>query len=58
MEEELTKDLVNKSGVSVDGLIISFDEDEKIWEVVTEMELQTKQLWKNSENHYTQPVDR
>ena len=39
MEEELTKDLVNKSGVSVDGLIISFDEDEKIWEVVTEMEL-------------------
>lgn len=39
MEEELRKDLVNKSGVSVDGLIISFNEDEKIWEVVTEIEL-------------------
>ena len=39
MEEELRKGIVNKSGVSVDGLIISFNEDEKIWEVVTEMEL-------------------
>ena len=39
MEEKLPKNLVNKSGVSVDGLIISFNEDEKIWEVVTEMEL-------------------
>ena len=38
-EEELIRNLVNESGVSVDGLIISFNEDEKIWEVVTEMEL-------------------
>lgn len=39
MEEELSKDLINESGVSVDGLIISWDKDEMIWEVVTEMEL-------------------
>ena len=39
MEEELRKDLVNESGVSVDGILISWDEDEMIWEVVTEMEL-------------------
>ena len=38
MEEKLPKDLVNKSGVSVDGLIISFNEDEKVWELVTEIE--------------------
>ena len=38
MEEKLPKYLVNESGVSVDGLIIAYNEDEKIWELVTEIE--------------------
>lgn len=39
MEEELRKYYVNESGVSLDGIIIAWNKDEKIWELVTEMEL-------------------
>lgn len=38
MEEGLRKYYVNESGVSLDGIIIAWNNDEKIWELVTEYE--------------------